>query len=361
MEPSKGIWARLVGFRNDAEPAPQAKRACTHVVLLDGTMSTLMPGEETNIGLTYRLLMQHPRNLAVRVYYEPGIQWRGLRRAHEVMAGVGINRQIRRAYVWLATSYRPGDKVILMGYSRGAYAVRSLAGLIDRMGLLQPDHLNVERVIEVYTLYREAPNGLEAANFKARHCLPEVPITFMGAYDTVRALGLRYPLVWRLLPLPHPFHNHALGAHVKVARHALAMDETRAVYEPILWDTTMAHPGQSVAQIWFKGSHGDVGGQLGGRPDARPRSNIALNWMLEEAETAGLKLPPDWRARFPIDADAPSVGTFSGYGKLFWTRRRRVPGRDSSEGFHPTARPPAPARGAAPASKQTESSSAVPG
>jgi uncharacterized protein (DUF2235 family) len=77
-----------------------------------------------------------PRSAHVTLYYEPGIQWRGFRRAHEVVAGVGINRQIRRAYLFLARNYQPGDRVVLMGYSRGAYAVRSLAGLIDRMGLL---------------------------------------------------------------------------------------------------------------------------------------------------------------------------------------------------------------------------------
>lgn len=347
MQRSKGIWARLLGFRNEAEQTPPAEMRCTHVVLLDGTMSSLAPGDETNIGLTYRLLMDLPRSAGVRVYYEPGIQWRGVRRSHEVMAGIGINRQIRRAYVWLATSYRPGDRVVLMGYSRGAYAVRSLGGLIDRLGLLRRDGLSEDRVETLYRLYREAPGGPEAANLKARYCFPEVPIAFIGVFDTVRALGIRYPLVWRMLPLPHPYHNHALGAQVRVARQALALDETRAAYEPILWDTTMAHPGQNVAQVWFRGSHGDIGGQLGGQSAARARSNISLCWMLEEAQAAGLTLPEAWHKRFPMDPDAPSTGTFSGYGKLFWLRRRRVPGRDPSEALHPTARPWADARGIA--------------
>lgn len=359
MQRSKGIWARLLGFRNDAEPTPAPLQTCTHVVLLDGTMSTLQPGEETNIGLTYRLLLDLPPGSDVRVYYEPGIQWRGIRRAHEVMAGIGINRQIRRAYVWLATSYRPGDRIILMGFSRGAYAVRSLAGLIDRLGLFSREYLSEERVDQLYTLYREAPGSPEAAAFKATYCLPEVPVTFIGAYDTVRALGIRYPLVWRMLPLPHPYHNHALGQQVRVARQALALDETRAAYEPILWDTTKADPGQDVSQLWFKGSHGDIGGQINGHPDARPRSNITLTWMLAEAEAAGLTLPDRWQTRFPTDATAPSAGNFSGYGKLFWLRRRRVPGRDPSEAMHPTARPWAEANGVSLPS--TEPSAPIPG
>lgn len=308
-------------------------------------MSSLTRGRETNIGLTYRLLMTLPRDAGVRVYYEPGIQWRGIRHAHEVMAGIGINRQIRRAYVWLATSYRPGDRVILMGYSRGAYAVRSLGGLIDRMGLLLPGALSQERVETVYELYRNAPNSAEAEAIKAEHCRADVPVSFLGVYDTVRALGMRYPLVWRFLPLPHPYHTHTLGRHVEVARHALAMDETRVAYRPIVWDTTRADPGQDVSQVWFRGTHGDVGGQLEGRAEARPRANLTLTWMLEEAEKVGLRLPSEWRAQFPVDANAPTVGNFRGFGKLFWERRRRVLGQDASEAVHPSAKAWADARG----------------
>ena len=62
------------------------------------------------------------------------------------MMGRGINRQIRRAYGYLASRYRPGDKIYLFGYSRGAYAVRSLAGVIDRIGLLRPEHATVRHI-----------------------------------------------------------------------------------------------------------------------------------------------------------------------------------------------------------------------
>lgn len=343
---NKGMWARLRdvfdGFRQAPEPAPALDTACTHVILLDGTMSSLTPGNETNIGLTYRLLMDLPEGSGVRVYYEPGIQWRGLRHAHEVMAGIGINRQIRRAYSWLAEGYKPSDRVILMGYSRGAYAVRSLGGLIDQMGLLRPGAVSQSRVDALYELYRSAPESVQAAEMSVSYCLADVPIRFLGVYDTVRALGMRYPLIWRFLPLPHPYHTHTLGRHIAVARHALALDETRVAYRPVLWDTARPMAGQDVAQVWFKGTHGDIGGQLNGRARARPRANLALVWMLGEAEAVGLRLPPAWRARFPVDAEAPTVGNFSGFGKLFWERRRRVVGRDASEAIHPSAQVEAP-------------------
>ena len=72
--------------------------------------------------------------------------------------------------------------------------------------------------------------------------------------------------------------------------------------------------------------------------EARPLSNIPLVWMLERAEICGLPLPRDWRARFPCDANAPMVGTWRQWGKIFLHRRRRIVGRDPSESIHPTAR-----------------------
>jgi uncharacterized protein (DUF2235 family) len=337
---SERISGWLRGLRSAAPAAPEdAPRNCTHVILLDGTMSSMAPGEETNIGLTYRLLQDLPPDNSVRLYYEPGIQWRGLLRAHEVMAGIGINRQIRRAYTWLAEGYKPGDRVILMGFSRGAYAIRSLVGLINAMGLVRRDLVTKALVEEIYTLYRQDPGSAAARALSGRDCIPDIPIRFLGAYDTVRALGIRYPVVWRLLPLPHPYHNHALGPTVKIARQALALDETRVAYAPILWNmTSIDCAARDVQQVWFKGSHGDVGGQLSGKHAARPRANISLVWMLEQAAVAGLPLPEGWRARFPIDPDAPSVGNFRGFGKLFWARRRRVVGRDPSEALHETAK-----------------------
>lgn len=304
----------------------------THVVLLDGTMSSLSPGCETNIGLTYRLLRDLEASVPLTLYYEPGIQWRGLRRAHEVMAGIGINRQIRRAYLFLARNYRAGDAIVLMGYSRGAYAVRSLAGLIDQLGLLRAEEITEDRLARIYELYRRDPFEAAAAELRDRHCHPSAPIRFLGVYDTVRALGLRWPVIWRFSGTPHPFHSHALGPSTQTARHALALHESRAAYEPVLWRTD----GQKrdVQQMWFAGNHGDIGGQLGGRRASRPLANVSLRWMLGEAEAAGLPLPRGWRARFPADAAAPSIGPLAGWGKAFWSRRRRRPGDDPSERVH---------------------------
>ena len=90
-------------------------------------------------------------------------------------------------------------------------------------------------------------------------------------------------------------------------------------------------------QVWFRGGHSDVGGQVGTYPAARPLANIPLVWMLEKAEALNLALPPDWRGRFPCDPGAPMYGTTRGWAKLFLLRRPRVVGRDVSEAIHPSA------------------------
>ena len=307
------------------------------MVILDGTMSSLDPGCETNAGMLYKLLCEVAPTRRLSLRYEAGIQWQSWRHSRDVIEGRGINRQIRRVYGFIASRYRPGDRIFLFGYSRGAYAVRSLAGVIDQVGLLRPEHATVRNIRQVYRHYQADTRGKACAVFRDRHCHAEMPVIEMvGVWDTVKALGLRLPIIWRWTETPHRFHNHDLGPHIRHGFHAIARDETREAFAPVLWKTHDDWQGV-VEQVWFRGSHGDVGGQLDGDDAARPLANIPLVWMLERAETCGLPLPDGWRARFPCDPDAASVGTMRGWGKFFIARRRRVIGLDPSESLHPTA------------------------
>ncbi|MEL7460827.1 MAG: DUF2235 domain-containing protein [Pseudomonadota bacterium] len=307
-----------------------------HVVIFDGTLSTLIPGCETNAGLTYKLLAGQVAAGKMTVYYEAGVQWPDWRHTMDVIEGKGINRMIRRAYGVLATRYRPGDRIFLLGYSRGAYGVRSLAGVIDRVGLLRREHATQRMIDAAYRHYQLTPDGRYAAEFAERYCHLNVPIEMVGVWDTVKALGLRFPLLWRLTEGGHAFHNHALGPSVLHGFHALALDERRDAFQPVLWDTPDDHLGR-VEQVWFRGAHGDVGGQLAGFFEARALSNIPLVWMLSRAEALGLDLPEGWRDRFATNPGAPASGMNRRWGKLFLLRSRRRPGRDGSERLHPTA------------------------
>ena len=310
--------------------APLTRGPVDHVVILDGTMSNLTPGCETNAGLCYKLLCEMAPSANLSLLYEAGLQWDRWGQSWNVATGVGINRQIRRAYGFIASRYRPGDRIFLFGYSRGAFAVRSLAGVIDRVGLLRRDQATMRNIREVYRHYSRDPDSFAAKVFAATYCHDEVKVEMVGVWDSVKALGLRWPVFWRLFEARHRFHSPHLGRTVLHGYHALARDETREAFAPILWQTDARHAGQ-VTQMWFRGAHGDIGGQLGGFEAARPLSNIPLVWMMGKAERCGLGLPVGWRARFPCDQNAPSVGTLRGWGWLFLYRRKRRIGLDKSE------------------------------
>ena len=311
------------------------------VIILDGTLSTLHPDKVTNAGQIYTLLAELPCRARPQIYYEAGIQWDCWRDTWQVVAGVGINRQIQRAYGWLASHYRPGDRIFLLGYSRGAFAVRSLAGVIDRLGLLKARAATERNVRDLYRHYREGPATACAQRFARRFCHAETPIEMVGVFDTVKALGLRLPLLWRWTEPRHAFHSPELSHNVAHGYHALALHETRLAFAPVLWSEPDGWQGR-VEQVWFRGTHGDIGGQLAGRCEARRLSNIPLTWMLEKLEERGIALPEGWRDRLPCDATAPSSGNWSGWSKMFLARARRPVGRETNERLHPSTLHAAP-------------------
>ncbi|MEJ6399450.1 DUF2235 domain-containing protein [Yoonia sp. 208BN28-4] len=326
----------LFGRRARTEDSiSRTRAAATHIIILDGTMSSLVDGRETNAGLTYKLLQEAGASASLTVHYEAGIQWRDWRGTWDVMTGRGINRQIKRAYGVLASRYRPGDQIVLVGYSRGAYAVRSLAGVIDTVGLVTANHATVRGIELAYRHYRTGGRNKFADAFRREFCHADVQIEAVAVWDTVKALGLRLPILWRWGTETHNFHNHALGPHVRNGFHAVALDETREAYAPVMWECPLDWQG-NMEQVWFKGSHGDVGGQLGDYFACRPLANIPLVWMLDRLEMCRVPLPDGWRARFEQDITAPSVGSWRGWSKIFWRRKRRIIGRCRSEAIHHT-------------------------
>ncbi|WP_316015281.1 DUF2235 domain-containing protein [Roseobacter sp. HKCCA0434] len=307
----------------------------THVFIIDGTFSRLIAGEETNAGLTFRLLDEVGQTVSQSVGYHPGVQGRGWRKWLDAAAGIGINEAIAAGYATLASRYRPGDRIVLMGYSRGAYAVRSLAGWIGRVGLLTARHATARRVVRAFRYYEAARLSPQGARFAERFCHRDVQIEMVGVWDTVSALGLPYPLLNRLAPMVTDFHDDRVGGGVRHAYQALAIDETRGAYEPILWHPSSQWRGV-MEQVWFPGNHGDVGGHVHARPAARPLANLSLVWMLERLMACGVELPDGWRARFPTDPLAPSVGNWTAAAKLFWFRYRRLVQPGPHEAVHPS-------------------------
>ncbi len=307
-----------------------------HIIIIDGTQSRLHEGQETNAGLLYKLLLENNSEADRRhIWYDPGIQGHGFWNWVTIASGWGINQVICDAYSTLCSKYREGDKIYLFGFSRGAYAVRSLAGLINTLGLVRHDHATERNINQAFRLYEfDRPPEVKKI-FCDKHCAPVVEIEMIGAWDTVKALGLPYPVLTRLAPMATEFHNDMIGSPVKNGFHALAIDENRQAYTPVLWQVEPGWSGH-LEQVWFRGAHADIGGHVWAVPEARALSNIPLVWMLERAEICGMQLPENWRDRYPCDVHATAVGTRRGIAKFFLLREERRQGTAPNEYVHHT-------------------------
>ncbi len=213
--------------------------------------------------------------------------------------GAGVIARIVRGYTFISRNYEPGDRIFLVGFSRGAYTARSLAGLILDMGLLdarrdklddkqnayrlgcavwnqhrehfktKPHHVNL--LGEVEALLIDLPGFFSAA---PRHAalLTEIPIQCVAVWDTVGALGIPQYEQRDVRIDAFQFCDNTLSPRVKRGLHAVSRDEQRADFTPALWDRA-----PNVVQALFGGAHADVGG---GYPAAESRlSDVGLKWM----------------------------------------------------------------------------------
>jgi len=310
-------------------PRPQHK----HIIVIDGTQSNLRKGTETNAGLLYNLLGEATQDHNTTLWYNAGIQGHGFWNWVTIASGWGINKMIRDAYWQLCKNYQPGDKIYLFGFSRGAYAVRSVAGMVNHLGLVRQSSARRRKVNMAFHLYEKQTNGAALQTFKDLHCHPNVEIEMIGVWDTVKTLGLPYPLLSYLAPMATDFHNDQVCHPVKNAFHALAIDEDRNAFCPIMWDTEEGWHGH-LEQAWFNGAHADIGGHVDTPSTSRGLSNIPLVWMLERVEMCGITLPQDWQNRFPCDPNAPAIGNQTGLARFFLLRNQRIIGDKPGEYIH---------------------------
>jgi hypothetical protein len=288
-----------------AEPAPRQLIVCC-----DGTNNNLTGGaSDTNVVKLVQLLARSPLDAAQTLFYDPGVgnagelpgatvidQWNRMRaRIAGLAFGRGIYENLAQCYVFLMRHYRPGDQIFIFGFSRGAFTARSLAGLVNQFGVLRP-HADsmVETLIHIYFSDRES----EADKFKAiadqaSALLADeqsraVEMQFVGVWDTVASVGL-WPFHERISATPT-----IVGKRYRNVRQALALDEHRAQFKPRLYADdngrykTRAGHDATLQQLWFRGSHCDVGG---GYPTAAASiSDQALAWIVSEAVQCGLRL-----------------------------------------------------------------------
>ncbi|KUP92748.1 DUF2235 domain-containing protein [Tritonibacter horizontis] len=320
------------------------------IICCDGTWNTADQHENgtptpTNVAKLHSLVAaQDERGTPQIAYYRTGVGTSGgwLRRTLGGAIGLRLEDDIMSAYKFLAETYEPGDEIFLIGFSRGAYTVRSLAGMVSNVGLadLRPDKLSpyeeawdvVQRLMERYQSNKaeDDKTALQAAFLRERpigavrfHPQDQIGFRFIGVWDTVGALGIPDDKgVLRLVlgdPRKHGFRDTELGRNVACARQALAMDERRQDFTPTLW--TDWGPEQDVQQRWFPGVHGDVGGSYGdcGLGD------LTLDWMLQEAVACGMALRPIAPGQLKPDAFARRHTSFLGLFRYRPTRPRAVP------------------------------------
>jgi uncharacterized protein (DUF2235 family) len=287
------------------------------VVCLDGTSNEPEHGV-TNVARIYDFADKSDGQV---VYYDPGVGTMGARgavtqlgqaltRGAGLVAGFGIKDNIEEAYTWLSQQYQPGDQIYVFGFSRGAYTARALTGMLRTVGLLRPGTENL--VPYAMKLYAQSGNppakpGTEPdaktkaaeknfwaqrGDFRKQFGQPDFPdpfdtsrhqVRFLGVWDTVKSVGW-LNLKARIEMAHWPFTRRI--TNVETARHALALDERRRPFAEYRFDqTAVANAGGRYAEMWFAGVHSDVGGQF---PDDHKLSDIALSWMVKEADAAGL-------------------------------------------------------------------------
>lgn len=270
------------------------------VILCDGTRQEGgRKATSSNVYHAFNLL--EDRTGEQIVFYLSGVGV-GRQRITGSIGGMGISRNIQRCYGFLVEHFEAGDSIHLIGFSRGAATVRSLTALVHHFGILPRSRPELIRA--AYRIYRTRNQDRfeeRAQQFIARHHTMWTRIAFVGCYDTVAALGLQWHLPSRILDaIPgfrHRFHDFTLSESVESAYHALAIDDERRTFHPVLWDAEVA-PDQQLRQVWFAGMHTDVGG---GYPD-RGLSDIALVWLMDQAVRHGVRIYPEHRVALAENA-----------------------------------------------------------
>ena len=268
------------------------------VICADGTWNR--PEEDiqkdypTNVLKLARAIKPSVNDVKQHVFYD----W-GLGSYHNNFSagatGRGIHKNILDGYRYIVQNYAANDKIYLFGFSRGAYTVRALSGLINNCGILKrPDARLISDAWKIYKspLAKNHPDGEASSLFRDDHCHQSRRVHFVGVWDTVGALGIPFSLMG-LFDNHDEFYDTKMGSNVTFARHALAIDEQREDFEPTIWDP---RSGVDLKQVWFAGVHSDIGGSY--PPDKQTgaiAADVPLAWMLDEATQKGLKIEPHIR------------------------------------------------------------------
>jgi len=301
------------------------------VIFADGTGNAFTT-QESNVWRLYEALDKaHPDQIA---YYIKGVGTSSIKvlSALDGATGFGVPSNVRELYRFLCRNWAPGDDIFMFGFSRGAFTIRTLIGLIHHEGLV-PDRLYGETVSHedmtrnvnnAWRRYREktAPwhktlptiwigRWLRDAFLTVKDMLhyrlryrkfryqaigalsrKDARITFAGLFDTVEAYGVPIEELRKAIDVaiwPISFNNRQLSPKVDCARHALSLDDERLTFHPLRFDRSDESDANRIKEVWFAGVHSDVGG---GYPDCE-LALVPCVWMAEEARARGLRFKED--------------------------------------------------------------------
>ena len=317
------------------------RRGKNIAICADGTGNTTIKGRGTNVFKMYEAIDQAGHRLnndkpsQVALYHDgvgtETVRWLSILTG---ATGWGLSRNVKQLYGELARVYAPGDKIFLFGFSRGAITVRTLSGLIHACGILDlakyPTNAAFNQGIEdAYSEYRRQYNSLLTSLFYKTYMLDAARVAalrqrfsvsvpefadektygklmeFIGVWDTVDAVGL--PLkaadfVNRVI-YNFKFPDRILNTSVAHACHALALDEERESFTPVLWNESKTTNPERIEQVWFAGVHSNVGG---GYP-RQGMSLVALDWIMCKAAEHGLRFVSNERLSFRYHGDVDDM------------------------------------------------------
>lgn len=334
------------------QPAAKNKKI---VIFADGTGNSFT-SQESNVWRLYRALDKtaRPGEALQLARYIPGVGTSGnaVIRVIDGVTGIGVPSNVRKLYRFLCWNWAPGDEIYLFGFSRGAFTVRTLASMVAMQGLM-PREIDGKRVsgpemsrntMAAWLAYRAetaplVPKGMSKFNPLNWRMNPlisivravrdgvtgfwrwalgrmphkdvlsaqpplckagQVPIRFMGLFDTVEAYGMpveELRAVWNRLIWPIRFRNGRASPVVGKVRHALSLDDERRSFHPIRFTVSPRPDGQQVPEtqeLWFAGVHSDVGG---GYPDDETAYEPLL-WIADEATQQELVFDTQELARY---------------------------------------------------------------
>lgn len=259
------------------------------ILCFDGTSNT--PSSQTNIRKIHTALGKSNKT-QIRAYIE-GVGTGGF--IDKLIGGIfgnGISLKIINGYKRILDHYVPGDKIFLIGYSRGALKARSLAAMINSIGIVSKEKWkanggkwNTEKIAtaawKVYVESRETNiKKTHLANtFKSKNSYPKAEIEMLGLFDTVAACAFQeitsYDLKHKTI--------------IKNAFHAVAIDEKRKAFNVTLLKRNSKSTKENIVkEVWFVGSHANIGG---GKED-KGLADIPLDWMVKKMIDLGVSISP---------------------------------------------------------------------